>query len=114
MQKPLKHGRTGVFTPFKQYCCEHTFVVASQLNEQIVLLAIHFFSKAQLPGGGGAAFLASAAEKLAGSATAPANKTAFKTDDIRMFIPFQRPVSFYIAAMPRQAIAVSPGYPVFC
>jgi hypothetical protein len=92
VQKPVKHGRTGVFVPFRQYCCAHNFVAGSQLKEQIVLLAIHFLSWAQLPAGG-AIFLADATETLAGNATVTASKATLTIDIIRMFIPLQGPIS---------------------
>jgi hypothetical protein len=61
-------------------------VAGSQLNEQAVLLAIHFLSWAQLPGGG-AIFLAEATEKLAGSATVTASNATFTIEVIRMIVP---------------------------
>ena len=77
---------TATVCPFKQSCCEHHCVAALHWNEQTVLTAMNFFSKAQAPGGNGFA-LASATEKLAGSATTPANKATFTSDAIRMRVP---------------------------
>lgn len=55
--------------------------------------AIHFFSKAQLPGGGAILPLAEATEKLAGNATVIASKATFIIEVICMFIPIPSPGS---------------------
>jgi hypothetical protein len=70
-----------------QYCCEHHIVAGLHWNEHIVLTAMNFFSKAQAPGGSVGFALASATEKLAGSATAAASMATLKNDIMRMLVP---------------------------
>jgi hypothetical protein len=101
-----KHGETEILVPFTQYCCAHHCVFGSQLKEQTVPFAIHFFSKAQLPGGGAILPLAEATETLAGNATVIASNATFIIEVICMFIPIHSPVSFYIAGVLPQAIVV--------
>lgn len=55
--------------------------------------AIHFFSKAHLPGGGAILPLADATETLAGNATVIASKATFIIEVICMFIPIHSPGS---------------------
>src|ERR1700722_8050973 len=107
---------TLVSTPFVHSCCEHQ-PVASQLNEQNALLATALFSKAQAPGGSFIVF-AEATEKLAGSATMPANNATFTMDITLILVPrfdfsfnFAAPapyeVTFYIVTAPRQAVGAT-------
>jgi len=58
-------------------------VLGSQLNEQIVPVAIHFLPKAQAPGGG---FIIPLAEATDGSAATAASNATFNID-IRMLSP---------------------------